>query len=218
MKRKLLIFMAIAGLLLSAAPVFADLEWELGVGITPIGAEEGAKGDSFLEQMMLSGHVGCSFMWLFYGSVDAIILPPMMTQRLSGKLEHDEEGNPYLAGGYFQPGYLNLFDVGIRPRIGPILAFAEIGANSLYVYKQAEQQLELPPVGFNARAGVGVVLKKRWGITASGTVVFQEFEALTETFSTLFTAMSEGDDFVQDQIIDFLIDNLVPTLTFNLYF
>lgn len=215
MKRKILILTAIAGLLLSAIPVFA--EWEFGVGLTPILSNAGTEGASFLEQMMISGHAGYSFMWLFYGSVDSIILPPMMTQRLSGTLKQDDQGNTYLEGGYFLPGYLNLFDVGIRPRIGPILAFAEVGANNLYVYKQNDLGLEIPPVGFNARAGVGLVLKKKWGVTASGTVVFQTLEDMTGIFSTLFTAISENDTFVQEQVLGFLLDNLVPTLTFNLY-
>jgi hypothetical protein len=202
MKRKILIFMALAGLLL-ATPVFA--EWEFGVGITPIQAEEGVETSSFLDQMMISGHVGYSFMWLFYGSIDSIILPPMVTQDLSSTTEKE---------GYYRPGYLNLFDVGVRPRIGPILAFVEVGASSLYVYKQEEIPDYEPTVGFNARAGVGLVLKEKWGVTASGTVNFQELEVMTSTFEDLFN----GTTYQQEQATETLMEKLIPTLTFNLYF
>ncbi len=39
--------------------------------------------------------------------------------------------------GPYLPGFLNLYDVGFEFMLRPFLLYAEVGANSIYVYQDA---------------------------------------------------------------------------------
>jgi hypothetical protein len=217
MKRRLLILVTAITLLFLANAAFAELE--LGFALTPpitTDVPENIAGD-FLESSIKSLHVGFSWWWLFYASWDSLILPPYVVQELAAT-KGGEGDNIFYTPGPLVPGYLNLFDLGIRPKIGPILAFAEVGINHMWIYGDS---WDVNPyrsdantsVGVNMRIGAGLAFGW-WGITASGTLVFTDFETMAEDLDTL----SNGSQFAQDQVAEKLINSLIPSVGFNIYF
>ena len=222
MKKKLLILVTACLLLFLANAAFAELE--LGIGLTPALAgdvPEAVKGD-FLESSLKSIHVGFTWWWLFYASLDSLILPPYMVQAMTSSTAGTGE-NMYEVPGPLVPGYLNMFDLGIRPRIGPIIAFAEVGINHLWIYGDSwdVNPYRVNPdgtpadssVGVNARVGAGLAFDW-WGVVLSGSLVFADFDAMAADFNTLSNGTSLAKAAVQKK----LINSLIPTIGFNIYF
>jgi hypothetical protein len=207
MKRAVLCILIIA--VLAVMPVAAEIE--LGVGISPplIEKPEGAgESENPLEDMMLSFHVGYSFLWLFYASADAIMLPPYVLQSLTST--YDPITNVQREGIY-RPGFINLINVGIRPRIGPIALMASVGINMLYVYKQdelPEDAFDPTGLGVNARVGAYLFLGKNLALTASATTVFANFDELVMTFADL----ASDDPFLSEWATQRLLSGLYPTI------
>jgi len=217
MKRKLLILVTAMVLLFLANAAFAELE--LGIGFTPplaAGVPDEIKED-FLASSIKSFHVGFTWWWLFYASWDSLILPPYLVQEMAATKGGTGE-NIYYTPGPLVPGYLNLFDLGIRPRIGPLLAFAEVGINHMWIY--GDSWGENPyradadtSVGVNARIGAGIAFDW-WGIVASGTMVFPDFDAMAADFDTL----SNGSDYAKNLVVEKLVGSIIPSIGFNVYF
>jgi hypothetical protein len=92
---------------------------------------------------------------------------------------------------YYAPGFLNLFDVGVRLVLRPVLVYAEVGANNLYIYGGQDDG----NVGVNARAGVGLKFGW-WGFNVSGTQVFSSLTglgaALTDAAHGSWSALTDG--------------------------
>lgn len=174
-----------------ATPVFADLE--LGLSWTPILGE-----DNQIEEDMesITGfHVGYQWWGIFYATWDSLVMPPGEIAGITG---------------YKRPGFLNLFDAGLRLRLGPIIAYTTAGVNTLYVYKQDELAGFDPDFGANLRAGAGLKFGW-WGVNVSGTTVFPSFDRLVQTLAALGT-----ED--RDIAIDKIVNGLIPSINLTLYF
>jgi hypothetical protein len=202
MTKKILIISA----LLFLISVFAFAEIELGVGITPPLDVEGATGD-FGQDMLISFHAGYSFWWLFYASWDAYVMPAYLVGAMTET--SDEFGN--LQPGIFKPGFMNMIDFGLRPRIGPLLFLTEVGVNSLYVYQQTDD--EQSELGGNIRVGAGVRLG-HLSVMATVSSVFASFENMAQTLDDL----GSSDPWIADNAAERIADTLLPTITINLWF
>jgi hypothetical protein len=209
MKKKILA--AAVLLLLLSMPLFAEIE--IGLGFSPplFPDREGLSGD-FFEDSIKSAHIGYSFWWLFYASVDAMVLPPYSVQGLTSTFE---EG--YVQLGHYRPGFLFLLDAGIRPRIGPIFILAEVGINNLYVFEQ--DKLEASGVEINTDLGVnlkvGAGLKFGfWGVTLSGTAVFANPEIMMKTLQ----ALGSTNQAIAQKALDTIVESLYPAITLQLMF
>lgn len=196
----------IALLLLSfSTPVFAEIE--LGASFTPAEffmSEEVRDLEAFLGStddfdMIYGFHVGYSWWWLFYASVDSLIVPPWFIYSITAGEQ----------SGIYRPGYINMIDVGIRPTLGPLLIFAEAGLNNIFIYKQDE--LDNPPdnLGVNLRIGGGLLMDW-WSITVSGTSVFPNFDQMVNVL--------EGIIDQNPQAIRYLMESLIPSINVNLHF
>jgi len=165
-----------------AAPAIAELE--LGFGIAPpIGdIPAGAEGETFFDDATKVLHAGYSFLWLFYACYDGLVLPPYAVSSMTSTL--DTSTGSY-SSGYYRPGFLNTFSLGIRPRIGPFSIMAAVGINQLYVYKEGEDELDIPPVGVHLKLGAGFRFAKWLGISVTGTTVFSDFDSLSATLEAL---------------------------------
>jgi hypothetical protein len=210
MLRKLACILAL--LLVAGAGAWADIE--LGAGISPPLAElpEGMPEDAAgpLGNLMVSFHGGLSFWWLFYGSADSYILPPFVVRNMTTTVD----AGGFVKDGQFRPGMLNLFNVGIRPKIGPLAVSATVGINSLYLYKQEELAAGAfdATLGFNMRLGVYLFLNKAMALNVSGFTVFSSSESLISTMK----AIAGEDAFLREAAIDYVLGNLYPTISFVL--
>jgi hypothetical protein len=195
---------------LAAIPVVAEME--LGIGLAPpIGsAPEGAR-KGFFEDSTKIFHAGYSFAWLFYASYDALVLPPYAVSQMTGVID---SGTGSWSPGYYRPGFLNTFNLGMRPRIGPVMISASVGANSLYVFRQGPDELKVPPVGVNMRVGAGFKLAKHLGFMVSATSVFSDFSDMTSTLK----ALTGSDSFLQQKAKDRILNNLFPSAVLSLHF
>lgn len=202
--------LVIAMLVLLGVGAWAELEFGFGIA-PPLGeVPENAVSGGFLGDSTQVMHAGYSFLWLFYASYDGLILPPYSVSQMTGSIDTSTgDWSP----GYYRPGFLNTFNVGIRPRIGPVTLIATIGANSMYVYKASEDGLEVPPVGVNLRIGAGLRLAKWIGITATGTSVFADFQELSSTLD----ALGGSDQFLKDKAQEQILNNLFPIVTLVIY-
>ena len=197
MRKSVLLVALVLLAMFVATPAFAELE--LGLSWTPVPADEddkNATGDEELESMT-GFHVGYGFWGIFYGSWDALVMPPRMIKGFTG---------------YEFPGFLNLFDAGIRLRIGPVITYATAGLNNLYVYRQAELGQIDASVGANLRLGAGVKFGW-WGVNVSGTAVFDTFKQLTQTVTAL-----AGTELERQVAVDTIVNGLIPSLNVTLYF
>jgi hypothetical protein len=202
----------VALLLVLAAPLFAEIE--LGLSVMPLMEEEAGgedqfyqrQSDSFVENAILGFHLGYVQWRFLYGSWDALMMPPRIIEGMTTRYEEGESGE-FVKKGFYLPGFLNLFDAGIRLKIGPIIGFFEAGVNYLYVYSGANQDTDF---GVNARAGLGLRFGAL-GVTGSGTVVFNDFENMGRVFASL------ADPNRKDDALEMLMSNLIPSVAVVLY-
>ena len=170
--RKILLPLAAILLIAAAVPTFADRgEWELGLGWTP--------SQDIVNQTILNFHV--AYAWsILYLSWDAYAMPAYWVYNATTYTD-PWTGTTY--DGIPNPGFLNLFDVGVRFYVRPVIAYAEIGTNLLYIY--GGQIYKSPDgssgVGVNARAGIGVRFGW-WGVNVSGTQVFATWNDMKAAF------------------------------------
>jgi hypothetical protein len=194
MKKLLLPLAAI--LLLALAVPAAFSEAELGIGLTP--GQVGGPPDPNNVDPLLSFHVGWSWT-ILYASWDAYAMPDYWVYNNTSYV--DMNGN--FVPGYFVPGFLNLFDVGLKIVLRPFVGYAEIGTNMLYLRGGASYGR----VGVNARLGLGLKFGF-WGVNLSGTQVFASMNDLQGAFRQGFkngnwSGVTEG---------------MVPTINFVIYF
>lgn len=211
MKKRLLII----GVLFFAAAFVMAGDIELGIGISPpIG--EGDTGEPEQENTF-SFHAGYSFWWLFYAAWDGYVMPPGAMAGLTGTTEVDPEtGESYFVDGYYRPGFVNMFNVGFRPRIGPLVGLATIGVNQLYIYKQDDPEEGIDynsEAGANLRLGLGFRSKSHWMIMASAVSIFPSMDELTTTLNDL----NSSDPWLQQQAEEKITSSLYPTITLNIW-
>lgn len=201
-------------LLLSGGAIWADIEVGVGfsppLGKLPEGMPEKAAGP--LGNTMVSFHAGYSFAWLFYLSGDAYVLPPFVVRNMTTTIEEDG----FVKDGLYRPGFLNMINVGLRPRLGPVALSATVGLNSLYLYKEGEvsDKANKPSLGVNLRLGGILFVNDLFSFSLTGTTVFPDGRTL---FSTL-GSLGSKDSFIREQAVDLIVGNLYPTLTVNLNF
>jgi hypothetical protein len=190
--RKTLVVTAVLLMFALAVPAFSN-ELELGMSWTPLpGADESTE-----ELDSITGfHVGYSFFRILYASWDSLVMPPFIIREWTG---------------YNRPGFLNLYDAGIRLVLGPVLGYATVGVNNVYVYKQEELPSFEDAVGVNLRLGLGLKFNW-WGVNVSGTAVFPNFDYMTSTLQGLVPEET------RDIALQKIADVLVPSLNFAVYF
>lgn len=194
MRKSVLITALLVLVLAVATPVFAELELGISATIDP-----GQANDPTAEIDPIPGfHVGYNWWGIFYASWDAMVLPPGLVNEFTG---------------FQRPGFLNLIDAGIRLRIGPIVTYATVGTNNIYVYRQSELEGSFnPEFGANIRVGAGLTFGF-WGVNISGTTVFSSFDRLARTFQAFGGTPAE-----QQAALDTIINGLIPALNLTLYF
>jgi hypothetical protein len=172
--KKLLVPLAVIALLAFAVPS-AFAEWELGFGWTPsVNTASTSPGEV---NSLFNFHVGYSWTVL-YASWDAYALPDYMVYNLTSFV--DGSGN--YVNGYYVPGFMNLFDLGLKLVLRPFIAYAEVGTNVLYMYGG---QFYSGGLGVNFRAGLGLKFGW-WGVNVSGTDVFGSWNDMGYAFSQAF--------------------------------
>jgi hypothetical protein len=209
MKKFIIPLILVLFLLIIIPATVSAAEWELGLGYTPLSNEDLADDASFQESGLTSFHAGYSFWWLFYASWDSFIMPPYLVESMTGSLEND-----VYKEGYYRPGFLNMYDVGIRIHLGPVMGFATVGVNTLYVYRQDEDMLDVGEnIGANLRLGLGARFDW-WGITAS----ISSIQPSIDQAVMIIENMSSGDDYLKTQAEEMFLANLVPSIMLVMYF
>jgi hypothetical protein len=200
--RKTVLAVAAVLLLVMVTPAFSD-ELELGLSWTPIPGENTSRTEEEELESMTGFHIGYSTLAILYGSWESLVLPPSLAFEMTSYV--DEETGEY-TGGYYRPGFLNLYDVGIRISIQPIVGFIMIGTNNIWIYKEGI----VGSFGANMRVGIGV--RTDWfGVTLTGTSVFPSMAKLAGTFKGLF---SEAN---REWALKELTSGLVPSILAILY-
>ena len=213
MKKRVAIVAALLALAV-ALPLSAG-QWDLGLSFTPVikGEEDEAQtGDKDPFEKVLPGfHFGYRWAGILYASWDAIVMPPEYITDMTGYTvtEGDFE---YFKYGPYAPGFLNLWDIGLKGLLGPVVLYTEIGINTIYVYKQSEIPDDFKSnVGANWRAGVGGKFNN-WGVNLDFTAIFPSFKSMASDIRILV-----GDDVEAKAAVKRKI-KWVPSLTVVLYF
>ncbi|MBN1686273.1 MAG: hypothetical protein JW852_06435 [Spirochaetales bacterium] len=180
-------------LIFVSAPVFSG-EIELGLSWTPI-ADDSVSAEE--DRDAIRGfHIGYVLWNFVYFSWDALVMPPSIIEGWTG---------------YYRPGFLNMYDAGIRFYLKPFLLYSELGMNNVYVYNQGSSQALSNNFGANLRLGAG--LKWDWiGVNISGTAVFHSFSSMTGTLAELTNEDS------RDRALEKIRKSLVPSFNLALYF
>jgi hypothetical protein len=127
-----------------ALPAFT-LGLEFGVSGTPAPTGDGGKVEA-----IFGFHLGVSPWAILYASWDALVMPPGAISGMTGYV--DDQGN-YVQGKQI-PGYLNLYDAGLRIIIKPVVVLLEIGTNQIHVYAPDEA------LGVKSAGGFGANLRE----------------------------------------------------------
>ena len=197
--KKLLVPLAVMLLLALAVPAaFAELE--LGMSWTPI--QDTTAVSPTATQNVPGFHVGYSW-FILYAAWDALAMPNYWVEQVTWSIDSTGTFVP----GINKPGFLNLYDAGIRLVLQPLEIYALIGTNNLRVYQQTSDR------GFGANIRLGAGLKFGfWGINISGTNVYGSFDDLTAVLKGL------GSSSTRDWSIKQITDGLVPSVNLTFYF
>jgi len=198
--KKMLVPLAALLLLMLASPAFAD--WEFGMSWTP--AQDAGVVTAQQDFQSITGfHIGYGWWYVLYGSWDALAVPPFMTNNLTQKW--DIYGNP--TGGYNAPGFLNLYDVGVRFVLDPFVLSAQAGINNVYVYKEG---LVPGAIGANIKFAAGLKFGL-FGVGGSLLKPFGSFNEMQKVLGGLFKANT------RTWATKELTKSLIPSLTFTMY-
>jgi hypothetical protein len=200
--KKLLVPLAVMMLLALAVPA-AFAEVELGMSWTPFNNPNAAATDPSKNDSITGFHVGYSW-FILYASWDSLAMPAFWMEMAT---TYVDPNTGLFVPGYRLPGFLNLYDVGIKLVLQPFLMYAEIGTNSLYVY--GGQQFD--QVGANLRLGAGLKFGW-WGLNISGTSVFASMSDLGAVLKGL------GSDTTRSWSVKQITEGLVPSLNLTFYF
>jgi hypothetical protein len=193
--KKLLVPLA-AILLLALAVPAAFSEAELGIGLTP--GQVGGPPDPNNVDPIINFHVGWNWS-ILYLSWDAYAMPDYWVYN---NTTYIDPSTGYTIYGQNVPGFLNMFDIGVKIVLRPFVGYAEAGPNLLYL-RGGDMYGR---VGVNFRVGGGVKFGF-WGINLSGTQVF----ASGQDLNAAFHQAAHGD-------WSYLTQGMVPTLNFVIYF
>jgi len=192
--KKILLPLAAIALLAMATPAFAD--WEFGLSWTPT-SQGTVNGSATGLDSILGFHVGYGFWYVGYASWDALALPNFMTYNITGS--------------YYVPSFLNMYDVGLRFILGPVVGFATLGVNNLWVYDVGVTGMD--GIGANIRVGAGLKFDW-WGITLSGMNVYSSFGRAAQTVGGLFS----GSEATRNSSLSAITDGLLWSAGVTFYF
>jgi hypothetical protein len=191
--RKAVFILAFGALIVVGQPAFSD-EIELGLSWTPMRDQSVSAEEEF--DAIRGFHIGYVLWEFVYFSWDALVIPPTIIEGWTG---------------YYRPGFLNLYDAGVRFYFSPFLFYGELGMNNVYVYRQGSSQALENNFGANLRLGAG--LKWDWiGVNLSGTAVFHSFRSMTATLAELANRDS------RDRAAEKIGNTIVPSFNVALYF
>jgi hypothetical protein len=191
--KKILLPLAALLLLALATPAFA--EWDLGVSWLPLGKDVAVAKSEY--NFIPGFHVGYGFWYIGYATWDAYAMPNWMIWNITNY--------------YFAPGFLNLWDVGLRLQLGPVVGFGEIGINNVYVYQTG--LVGADGIGANIRLGAGLKFDW-WGITMTGTNVYGSFNEAASNIGGLFS----GDANVRTASVNRITNGLLWDVGVTFYF
>ena len=203
--RKLVLLAAVATLICLVSPLWSN-ESELGISLFPINwGNEDNEGtmitdddEAFINNWLFGFHIARSW-GLFYASWDSFVLPPHVIQDITTLIEDDV----VVREGFYRPGFVNFFDFGLRlSLLNVLVGFAEIGVNTLYMYKQDELPEDQRPgkFGANLRLGAGLRVNESFGITLTGTALFPIFNKMLDVLGNLASEDSYVQEAAKDQI------------------
>lgn len=138
-------------------------------------------------------HIGVIPWAILYASWDSLVMSPDAIYGLTGK---------------YLPGFLNLFDAGLRLDLKKVIFFLEAGINNTWVYGQGTDDAN--GLGANLRVGLGLKFNW-WGITVVGTSVFADFGTMVNVLKGL------ADDQTRDWSVQKLLGGLYPSLMAVIY-
>ncbi len=218
MARKLLIVGGAVLLLALASQAYADSQFELGISATPVIMAQAdqayaAQNTGVFDKVLPGFHIAYRTWKVFYFAWDSIVLPPELVMDMTGTVQAvvDDTGNTlyFFYPGPYRPGFLNMWDFGLKLLLGPVAGYTTIGVNSIYVYKQKEltQSFE-HSFGANWRAGLGLKFGSL-GVGADFTAIFPSFKGMIGTFGAI---IHEGLSSPAARSIKW-----VPSLNFILY-
>jgi hypothetical protein len=192
--KKAILFSAAILLVALAAPVFA--EWELGLSWT--GTQDlGLPQDQKTLDSVLGFHIGYGW-FILYASWDGYSMPFYWVERATS--------SAIGAPGYQSPGFLNLYDIGLRVNLRPFVGYAQIGTNDLHL---SDGRI-YDKFGANVRLGAG--LKFRWwGIGFCGTQVFASMDEVEAVLRGL------GNATTRDWAWNRITSGMIPSLTVTFY-
>lgn len=198
--KKLLVPLAVVLLLALAVPAaFAELE--LGMSWTPI--TDPTTGNTDAMNSVPGFHVGYGW-FILYASWDSLAMPNYWIEQVTS---YYDVGNDTFVPGISQPGFLNLYDVGIRLILQPLEIYATVGTNNIKVYNDTTDY------GFGANIRLGAGLKFGfWGINISGTNVYGSWDDLMAVMKALGAAST------QKWAVKQITDGLVPSVNLTFYF
>ncbi len=213
MKRRMIIVAVL--LLVMSIPLFAN-QLELGISATMVIPEAAdseseysdAQQDVF-ETILPGFHIAYRWWEIFYATWDSMVMPPEMITDMTGVIVQDEfdPDFTYFRPGPYRPGFLNLWDLGIKLILGPVVVHTELGVNTIYVHNQSELPDDFSTnFGANWRAGVGVKFNM-WGVNADFTSIFPSFNTMIQDIQGLI----QQKPGIKDRI------KWVPSLTVILY-
>lgn len=208
--KRFLILAIILMLLLPSVLLLAD-EYELGIALTPMDVlksdedrsmEVISEGDNGgLNDFVLGLHLGYSFAWLFYASVDANAMPPWWVAKMTATQNEDGSRVP----GLNSPGFVTFLDVGFRPTIGSLILMAELGLNHFYIKDGADAGNKL---GVNFRMGVGYKFDP-FSVSLIATSIFPDFQ----TMKYVFKALSNDEEWASEA----LGKSIIPSIALYLH-
>ena len=193
MRKTVLAVAVVTLLLMISAPAYSN-ELELGLSWMAVATDETQTDDA--ADSITGFHVGYVMLNFLYASWDSLVMPPSIISEWTG---------------FYRPGFLNLFDVGVRLQIKPVIASVGIGLNNVYVYDQASVQALENDFGANLRLGAGLRFDW-WGVGLTGTAVFPSFDYMVETLKGLVS------DTTREFAAQKIVDSLVPAISLTLYF
>jgi hypothetical protein len=177
-----------------AVPAFSN-ELELGLSWTPLPGADQNSPEGELDSIT-GFHIAYNWWAVMYASWDSLVMPPFIIQEWTG---------------YKRPGFLNLYNIGVRFTLGPVVGYATAGMNNIYVYKQ--EQLGGIDNNFGANLRLGAGLKFNWwGINLSGTAVFPTFDYMVNTLKGLAAESTRNVSLAK------IGDALVPSINLTFYF
>ena len=127
------------------------------------------------------------------------MIPPYIIRDITTVVEDDV----IVQDGFYRPGFVNFFDVGVRLVLFDMLVgFAGLGVNTLYIYEQDNLPEADQPGGFgaNLRLGAGLKINDSLGVDLTGTALFPSFDKMLDVLGDLSSTSEAVNQAALNQI------------------